>query len=634
MNGEPYEPEGAERNISPSAASRTIGLKLATFEAMSDDLPPGASSRAIRLALVQLRPRKARVGANLHTVGREVKKLCRRFDIALFPEASLSGYFLEGGVEEAALTTEELVAGLAPPPPGAPDLVLGFFERWEHRVYNSAVYLEPAGATWSVAHTHRKVFLPTYGLFDEARFVEEGHSVRPFDTRFGRMGMLVCEDMWHSLSANILAVGGARAILVSSASPVRGLGAGSQGRPGNLRLWDDLAAAAAREHGVYVAVGQLTGSEGGKLFAGGSAAYGPDGETLVRAPLWEDGVTAVDLDWEALSRARAETPLLDDLRKALPRLRRSLALAARGYQGRGASREVPLERAGAVLPATPKPRIEIAELKRQLELDTSLVERTLVEFLRDEMKRRRGFGRAVVGVSGGVDSAVTLFLACKALGPRNVHALRLPYRTSSPESLTHARLATEACGARKRTIDISGSVDAYVERHEPELSPLRRGNVMARLRALAIFDQSAKLNALPLGTGNKSERLLGYFTWHADDSPPLNPLGDLYKTQVWELARHLGVPEPLVTKPASADLVRGVNDEDELGVSYRDADPILHGLLSGFRKRELAESGFPTAAVENVAGRLHATHWKRELPAVAVVSSTAIGESYLRPVDY
>ena len=284
----------------------------------------------------------------------------------------------------------------------------------------------------------------------------------------------------------------------------------------------------------------------------------------------------------------------------------------------------------------PSPRsvVRIARLREQLELDLPLVERTLVEFIRDEVVRRRGFRRVVVGVSGGVDSAVALFLACKALGPENVHALRLPYKSSSPESLIHARLVTQACGAQERTMEISGAVDAYVREHEPDLSPLRRGNVMARVRAVVIFDQSAKLDALPLGTGNKSERLLGYFTWHADDSPPLNPLGDLYKTQVWKLAGHLGVPHAVVTKPASADLVRGVNDEDELGVSYHHADPILHGLLSGYRQGDLAEAGVPATAVDTVARRLRTTHWKRELPAVAIVSSTAIGESYLRPVDY
>mgnify|MGYP001572777773 FL=1 len=229
---------------------------------------------------------------------------------------------------------------------------------------------------------------------------------------------------------------------------------------------------------------------------------------------------------------------------------------------------------------------------------------------------------------------MSLYLACKALGPENVYGFRLPYRTSSPESLEHADLVLAATGAHAHTVEISEPLDRYVERYEPDITPLRKGNLMARLRAVILFDQSARLQALPLGTGNKSERLLGYFTWHADDSPPINPLGDLFKSQVWALARHLGVPDVIVDKPATADLVKGVNDEDELGVSYHEADPILHGLVRGYSPEELVRMGLRREAVDLVWRRLQATHWKRELPTVAVLSSSAIGAFYLRPVDY
>jgi NAD+ synthase len=264
----------------------------------------------------------------------------------------------------------------------------------------------------------------------------------------------------------------------------------------------------------------------------------------------------------------------------------------------------------------------------------ALVRRILVEFIRDEVVRRRGFQGVVLGVSGGVDSAVALYLAVEALGPENVTGFRLPYATSSPESLEHAELVLSETGASSETIEITPSVDAYVQKVDPELSDLRRGNLAARIRGITLFDQSAKLGRLPLGTGNKSERLLGYFTWHADDSPPINPLGDLFKTQVWSLARHLGVPEVIVEKPASADLIRGIHDEDELGVSYGEADPILYWLLSGYRPQELVALGFQKDAVEAVWSRFNGTHWKRELPTVAVLSDTAIGEFFLRPVDY
>lgn len=268
-----------------------------------------------------------------------------------------------------------------------------------------------------------------------------------------------------------------------------------------------------------------------------------------------------------------------------------------------------------------------------LAMDAALVERWLVEFLRSEIRRRR-FSRVVVGLSGGVDSSLTATLCARALGPEAVKGFLLPYRTSSPESRDHAILLAERLGIETREIAITEAVDAYAERFEPEMTDHRRGNVAARQRMIVLFDQAAKLAALPIGTGNKSERLLGYFTWHADDTPPINPLGDLFKVQVWALARAMGVPEQIVEKPASADLIRGQTDEEDLGISYAEADLILHHLLSGRTVEQLVEFGFDGNRIEVVRNRLESTHWKRHLPTVPMLSSTAIGEWYLRPVDY
>jgi NAD+ synthase (glutamine-hydrolysing) len=601
--------------------------------AMNRDLvrPP------LRLALAQFKPDKGNVEGNLRRVSVVAGKARARADVVVFPEAALSGYFLEGGVTEAAMTIEELVTGIGHARDGGPDIVVGFYERWNRRLYNSVAYLEPREGAYQARHVHRKMFLPTYGVFDEARFVEPGTDIRAFDTRFGRMGMLICEDAWHALPATILAVGGAELILVVSASPARDFTPTKGGRPLNLEQWDRLASATAIEHGVFVAVSQLAGSEGGKLFPGGSVAVAPDGRNLARGPLFEESVTIAHLDATEIDRTRAATPLLSDLEQMLPHLERSLRTAC-DPEPPPENFEKPdnlptgprtLSGSGASAPDHPSRRDPAI-----LTLDTELVERTLIEFIREEVRRRRGFGRVVVGVSGGVDSAVSLYLACAALGPENVYGFRLPYRTSSSDSLDHAALALEATGAHERTIEISESIDRYVETYEPDVSALRKGNLMARLRAVILFDQSAKIGALPLGTGNKSERLLGYFTWHADDSPPINPIGDLFKTQVWALARHLGVPDPIIDKPATADLVKGVNDEDELGVSYRDADLILHWMVLGHEVEDLLQMGFDAEAVELVHKRLGSTHWKRELPTVAVLSSSAIGEFYLRPVDY
>jgi len=267
-----------------------------------------------------------------------------------------------------------------------------------------------------------------------------------------------------------------------------------------------------------------------------------------------------------------------------------------------------------------------------LEIDSRLTEEWLTHFVRDEMERR-GFSRAVVAVSGGVDSAVTAYLAARALGPQNVLGIRLPYRTSSKESLDHAQLVIDALGIESRTIDISPAVDGYLA-NEPNADDGRRGNVMARMRMITLFDLAAKHRGIPLGTGNKTERLFGYFTWHADDSPPINPLGDLFKTQVWALARHLGIPSVIVSKPPTADLIVGQTDESDFGISYAKADEILNWLLHGYTADELVTRGFDADEVATVTRRVESTHWKRRLPTVAMISGTAIGESYLRPVDY
>ena len=266
-------------------------------------------------------------------------------------------------------------------------------------------------------------------------------------------------------------------------------------------------------------------------------------------------------------------------------------------------------------------------------IDAKVAADWLIAFLRDEMILRRGVKRAVVGLSGGVDSAVTAALCARALGPEAVYAFRLPYRTSSPASLADAQLVVDALGIQERTIDISPAVDGYLQ-NEPDADGRRRGNVMARTRMIVLFDQSAKLDALPIGTGNKTERLFGYFTWHADDTPPLNPLGDLFKTQVWELARYLGVPKPVVEKAPSADLVADQTDEADLGITYERADAILSLLLLGYSDAQLVARGFTQADVALVLARVDATHWKRHLPTTAMLTNTAINEFYLRPVDY
>lgn len=268
-----------------------------------------------------------------------------------------------------------------------------------------------------------------------------------------------------------------------------------------------------------------------------------------------------------------------------------------------------------------------------LAINAELLADWLVRFLRAECKGRIGVERAVLGLSGGIDSAVVAFLCARAFGPERVHALRMPYRASSPDSLAHAQLVIEALGVHAHTIDITGMVDGYAA-GQGGLDARRLGNVCARARMIVLFDQAQALGAIPIGTGNKTERLFGYFTWHADDSPPVNPLGDLYKSQVRQLARHLGVPEVICEKPPTADLVKGQTDEGDFGIDYPTADAILCRLVEGYSEEQVAALGFAPASVARVASLLNSTHWKRRLPSTAMVSASAIGEGFLRPLDY
>ena len=590
----------------------------------------------MRLAVAQFKPGKGDYAENLDRIGAILEGLAARPDppdLLVFPESALTGYLLEGGVRDLAVTAGTLLADLQIRHANAKapvlDIAIGFYESWRGSLYNSALYATLGGKDAGILHVHRKVFLPTYGVFDEERFVESGLGVQAFDTRFGRIGVLICEDAWHSLAPTIAAVQGAQLILIHSASPARGTQPLEEtfARPANVSRWERISRYIAEEHGVWVATSQLVGFEGGKGFAGGSCIVTPRGDVLARGPLWDQAIVEATVDFAEVGRARAATPLLADLQTKLPHLLKSLESGPKvpEYDGK------PAERRAGGSPVTVPMALNASD---PMAMDPALVERWLVEFLKEEVMTRRGFRNVVVGLSGGVDSALVAYLAAKALGPGHVWGLMLPYRTSSPESLAHAKLVVDALGINTRTLDISAAVDGYLGTHETDADSSRRGNVMARTRMIALFDQSAKLAALPLGTGNKTERLLGYFTWHADDSPPINPIGDLFKSQVWALARHLGVAAAIVDKPATADLVKGQTDEGDLGIAYPKADRILYWLLRGLTPAEIQTLGFTPAEVKVVETRLGSTHWKRRLPTVAMLSPTAIGEYYLRPVDY
>ncbi len=611
----------------------------------------------LRVAVAQIRPKKGDYAENLRRIGGVLAQLAgweTPPQLLVLPETAVSGYFVEGGVRDLAVTAGTLFRDLAVQHSlaGAPpvDIALGFYEEFNHRFYNAALYAALGGAAPGIRHVHRKMFLPTYGVFDEERFVDRGHRIEAFDTTWGRAAIAICEDAWHSIVPSFAALDGAHLIIVPSAAPGRGIapalsatalppaaeGAGGAGgavaRPASVERWERLVRGIADEHGVFVALAQLVGFEGGKGFPGSSAIVAPNGEVLVRGPLFEEAILTADLELGDIARVRAEQPLLADLETELPHLLRSVAVRER--EPAGFDPEDPCPRTQRP-PAAAKHAVVSPEPARDpMAVDTALVEHWLTAFLQDEVTRRRGFTKGIVGLSGGVDSALVAVLAARALGPENVIGLRLPYKTSSKDSLEHAELVAQQAGIKLLTVDITPSVDGYLEAADPKADATRRGNVAARVRMTALFDLSAKHRALPLGTSNKTERLTGYFTWHGDDAAAVNPLGDLFKTQVWALARHVGIPDVIVDKPATADLVEGQTDEDDLGLPYPRLDRILYYLLQGLSVERIVALDFSPEEVELVRHRLESTHWKRRLPTVAMVSQTAVGEYYLRPVDY
>jgi NAD+ synthase len=266
-------------------------------------------------------------------------------------------------------------------------------------------------------------------------------------------------------------------------------------------------------------------------------------------------------------------------------------------------------------------------------LDTDLAERVLVAFLREETKRA-GFERLVVGLSGGVDSAVAAFLAARAVGADKLQAIALPARESSEESLAHARLVAKAGGFDVDVREIGPAADALLA-SLGDTTPVRRGNVYARLRMIALYDASAALPALVVGTSNKTELLLGYGTLHGDLASALNPLGDLWKCQVRELARHLGVPAAVIDKPPSADLWPGQTDEGDLGFTYAEADAILHLLVDARSSpEEVVAQGFAEPTVRRIVRTMMRNQFKRRPPMIAKLSARTIGWEFRYPRDW
>ena len=254
----------------------------------------------------------------------------------------------------------------------------------------------------------------------------------------------------------------------------------------------------------------------------------------------------------------------------------------------------------------------------KLDLNLKEVHNELVEFLRENFKKA-GFSKAVLGLSGGIDSALVAYLLRDALGKENVLAIMMPYKSSNPDSLNHAKLVIEDLKINSKTIEITDMIDAYFK-NEKEATSLRMGNKMARERMSILFDYSSKENALVVGTSNKTEIYLGYSTQFGDSACALNPIGDLYKTNIWDLSRYLKIPNELIEKKPSADLWEGQTDEQEMGLTYKEADQVLYRMLEENKKvDEVLAEGFNKDLVDNIVRRMNRSEYKRRMPLIAKI---------------
>jgi NAD+ synthase len=269
----------------------------------------------------------------------------------------------------------------------------------------------------------------------------------------------------------------------------------------------------------------------------------------------------------------------------------------------------------------------IRDNRADLKLNVKLVRDLLVRFVKDEIQNA-GFTNAVIGISGGVDSAVSAMVASEALGAENVLGVMMPYRTSNPASVDDAKLLARQIGIRTELVDISAMVDAYCEQNKIT-EPLRRGNVMARMRMVVLYDLSAREKALVIGTSNKTELLVGYGTQHGDLASAINPIGDLYKSQIWQLAEALGVPKSIIEKAPSADLWEGQTDEHEMGVTYAKLDALLYEMVDERHSdEELVPLGFDASLISRIRKLIQKNQFKRRPPVIAKVSYRTVNVDF------
>jgi NAD+ synthase len=268
-----------------------------------------------------------------------------------------------------------------------------------------------------------------------------------------------------------------------------------------------------------------------------------------------------------------------------------------------------------------------------MKINPEFVKKLLTRFIKEELTKFL-FKKGILGLSGGLDSTVCAFLAVEALGPKNVIGLIMPYKDTFSMDVQDALDIANHLNIRSHIIDISPMMDAYYAEHPTE-NRILKGNKMARERMSILYDYSVREKALILGTSNKTELLLGYGTIHGDMACAINPMGDLYKTQIRQLARYMKVPEKILKKKPSAGLWAGQTDEGELGLSYTNIDKILYQLVDSKKtKREMISEGFRKQDVEKIIGLIKSSEFKRHLPPIPKISARTVGHDFLFPYDW
>ncbi len=533
-------------------------------------------------------------------------------DLVLFPELAVTGYppedlLLRPGFIRAA---EEVLAEVA----RAADRLVALVgvPRFDGDLYNACAVC----AQGEVKAFYRKRFLPNYGVFDEDRYFAPGRELLLLDHRGTLIGVTVCEDMWQpGPPATDLALAGAVLLVNVSASPFH---------VGKDREREEMFAARARDTASFIAFCNAVGGQDELVFDGHSLVLDDEGDVIARAPGFEEALLVVDVDPQAAIARR----LRDVRRRAL----------AREY-GPVPSPRVVTVGGAAPARALPAPAASLAPPLSELEQ----MRRALELGLRDYVDKN-GFQEVVVGLSGGIDSALTAALCAEALGPERVHCVSMPSRFSSPETRADAQRLAESIGADFREIPIDGVVEAFEQALAPSFQGRERDvaeeNVQARVRGTLLMALSNKLGWLVVATGNKSELSVGYATLYGDMAGGFALLKDVYKTDVWRLARYLNeragrelIPESIIRRPPSAELRPGQRDEDSLP-PYEKLDPVLEAYVELDRSREeLLAEGFEPEVVERAIALIDRAEYKRrQAPPGVKLRPKAFGRDRRTPI--